>query len=105
MTSKQPNGPIAAAILSAAIACFTLGLTTIASDKNKAINKFMNFYPPSGALTGETTIAILVWLAAWIILARVWRNTSRALTPINITSFTLLVLGLLLTFPPFIDAL
>jgi hypothetical protein len=108
MTGKQtptPNGPIAAAILSAAIACFTLGVTTIASDKSKAINKFMNFYPPAGALTGETTIAILIWLAVWIILARLWHNASRALTPINIASFTLLVLGLLLTFPPFIDAL
>lgn len=108
MTNAQtqtPNGPIAAAILSAAIACFTLGVTTIASDKSKAINKFMNFYPPAGALTGETTIAILIWIAAWIILARLWRNTSRALAPINIASFTLLILGLLLTFPPFIDAL
>lgn len=103
MTSKRPNGPIAAAILSAAIACFTLGLTTIASDKNKAINKLMNFYPPSGALTGETTIAIVVWLAVWIVLARLWRNSSRSLRTINIASFVLLALGLLLTFPPFID--
>ena len=108
MTPNQPttpNGPIAAAILSAAIACFTLGLTTIASDKSKAINRFMNLYPPSGALTGETTIAILIWLFSWLLLARLWRNTSLPLRTINITAAALLVLGLLLTFPPFIDAL
>ena len=108
MTPDQtpaPNGPVAAAILSAAIACFTLGVTTAASDLSKPINKFMNFYPPSGALTGETTIAIVVWLGVWIALARLWRNTSRSLRTINIASFILLVLGLLLTFPPFIDLL
>jgi hypothetical protein len=108
MTGTQPtapNGPIAAAILSAAIGCFTLGLTTIASDKSKAINAFMNFYAPSGALTGETTITIIIWIAAWLVLAKLWRNASIPLRAINLTAAALLVLGLLLTFPPFIDAL
>jgi hypothetical protein len=100
-----PNGPAAAAILSAAIACFTLGLTTLASDRSPAINKFMNFYPPAGALTGETTIAILLWLLVWIALARLWRTLSLSLRSINIAAFLLLLLGLLLTFPPFIDLL
>ena len=65
----------------------------------------MLFYPPSGALTGETTVAIVIWLAAWLILARLWRNSTRALGPINIASFVLLLCGLLLTFPPFVDVL
>ncbi len=103
--TQVPNGPAAAAILSAAIGCFALGLTTVAADKSKAVNKLMLFYPPSGALTGETTIAIVVWLVAWLILARLWRNSTRALGPINIASFVLLLCGLLLTFPPFVDAL
>jgi len=102
---QSPNGPIAAAILSAAIACFTLGLTTVASDRSQAINKLMNVYPPAGALTGETAIAILVWLVVWFILARLWRNTSHPLRPLNIAAVTLLVLGILLTFPPIIDLL
>jgi len=108
MTSSEtqmPNGPVAAAILSAAIGCFALGLTTVAADKSKAVNKLMLFYPPSGALTGETTVAIVIWLAAWLILARLWRNSTRALGPINIASFVLLFCGLLLTFPPFVDVL
>lgn len=108
MTSPEtqvPNGPAAAAILSAAIGCFALGLTTLAADKSKGINKLMIFYTPSGALTGETTIAIFIWLAAWLTLARMWRNSTRALSSINIASFVLLFCGLLLTFPPFIDAL
>jgi hypothetical protein len=100
-----PNGPAAAAILSAAIGCFALGLMTVASDKSKAVNKLMLFYPPSGALTGETTIAIVVWLVAWLVLARLWRNSTRALGPINVASFVLLLCGLLLTFPPFVDVL
>ena len=102
---QVPNGPAAAAILSAAIGCFALGVVSTLADKNKAFNKLMLFYPPSGALTGETTVAILIWLVVWLLLARLWRNSSRAIGPINLTSIILLLLGLLLTFPPFIDAL
>jgi len=102
---QVPNGPAAAAILSAAIGCFALGVVSTLADKDKAFNKLMLFYPPSGALTGETTVAILIWLVAWLLLARLWRNSSRAIGPINLTSIILLLLGLLLTFPPFIDAL
>ena len=103
--AAAPNGPIAAAILSAGIACFTLGIATFAADKSKAINALMNIYPPSGALTGETTIAIIIWLLVWVILAKLWRTASRSLRSINIAAFVLLFLGLLFTFPPFIDVL
>ena len=102
---QVPNGPVAAAILSAAIGCFALGVVSTLADKNKGFNKLMLFYPPSGALTGETTVAILIWLVVWLLLARLWRSSSRAIGPINLTSIILLLLGLLLTFPPFIDAL
>ena len=77
----------------------------VSADKSKAFNKLMLFYPPSGALTGETTIAIVVWLVAWVVLARLWRDSNRALGPVNLASFVLLAGGLLLTFPPFLDAI
>ncbi len=100
-----PNGPAAAAILAAGIGCFALGLFATLGDSFPAVAKFFKFYNPTGPLSGVTTSAIVVWLAAWYGLAKSWSAENVALVKVNIVSFILLALGLLLTFPPFMDFL
>jgi hypothetical protein len=100
-----PNGPGAAAILAAGIGCAAVGILALAGDASDAIGKLLNFYNPVGPLSGVTTVAIIVWLIAWFILARLWGAKTVALGKINIAAFALLIVGLLLTFPPFIDLL
>ncbi|MDX8482165.1 hypothetical protein RFN28_27450 [Mesorhizobium sp. VK24D] len=100
-----PNGPGAAAILAAGIGCAAIGILALAGDASKAINGLLTFYKPSGALSGVTTVAIIVWLVAWFILGRRWGNKAVAMSRVNIAAFALLLVGLLLTFPPFMDFL
>jgi hypothetical protein len=100
-----PNGSAAAAILSAGFGCFVLGLLTCLGDISKPISKSLNFYNPTGPLSGVTTVAIVIWLASWIVLALLWGKKSVALAKINLAAFVLLALGILLTFPPFADLL
>jgi len=52
-----------------------------------------------------STIAILLWLAAWIAGNRLWRGKTVAIGKVSGVAFVLLALGLLLTFPPFEDLL
>ena len=61
------------------------------------------FYKPTGALSGETTVAILLWIAAWAILDWRWRKRTVTLQRITIIALGLLGLSLLLTFPPIGD--
>ncbi|MDG4897685.1 hypothetical protein P9272_29530 [Mesorhizobium sp. WSM4976] len=105
MPETIPNGPGAAAILAAGIGCATIGILALAGDASKAINSLLNFYNPSGALSGVTTVAIIVWLVAWFILARRWEKKTVAMSRVNIAAFALLLVGVLLTFPPFMDFL
>lgn len=100
---KISNGPAAAAVLSAAIGCFTIGLLQVLADVSPAINKAMVFYKKSGALSGETTVAILLWLVVWLVLGRAWNRKTVNLSRINAVSIVLLVVGILLTFPPLTD--
>ena len=100
-----PNGLGAAAILAAGIGSATLGILAFAGDASGAIGKLLNFYNPTGTLSGVTTVAILVWLAAWFVLARAWGKQTVDLMKINLISFALLAVGFLLTFPPFMDLL
>lgn len=100
-----PNGPGAAAILAAGIGCAAVGVMAILRDAFVPIANLLNFYKPSGPLSGVTTVAVVVWLSAWFILASLWRKRNVNLSKVNPTAFALLAVGLLLTFPPFMDLL
>jgi hypothetical protein len=101
----MPNGPGAAAILAAGIGSAALGILAFAGDASAPIGKFLNFYNPVGPLSGVTTLAIIIWLIAWLVLARMWNARNVALGTVNLAAFALLIVGFLLTFPPFIDLL
>jgi len=100
-----PNGPGAAAILGAGIGCGALGCLAFAGDASPAVGKLLNFYNPVGTLSGVTTVTIIVWLASWFALGRLWGNKNIAMGAVNIVAFASLAIGLLLTFPPFMDLL
>lgn len=102
---NPPNGPVAAAILSCALGCFSLGILAVAADGSKSIAAALNFSNPTGPLSGVTTVAIALWLIAWAVLAARWKSKTLAFGKITAGSFTLLALALLLTFPPFGDLL
>jgi membrane associated rhomboid family serine protease len=100
-----PNGSGAAAILAAGIGSFAVALLAIASDKYALVKNLFVFYKPTGALSGEATVAIFFWLAAWAILDWRWRKRTVSLPRINVIALVLLGLSLLLTFPPIGDLL
>lgn len=103
--NELPNGPGAAAILAAGIGCAAMGILALAGDASAAIGKLLNFYNPVGTLSGVSTLAIIIWLVSWFALARLWGTKTVALGKVNMFAFALLVVGLLLTFPPFMDLL
>jgi hypothetical protein len=99
------NGFGAAAILAAGVGCFALGVLATVGDGAKAVAKLLTFYKPTGPLSGVSTMAIVVWLVAWVVLARVWSGKTVSMAKVNVAAFVFLAVGLLLTFPPFEDLL
>jgi hypothetical protein len=97
------NGPAAAAVLSCGLGCLVLGVLAVADDGSKGLAAALNFYHPSGLLSGVTTVAIALWLVCWAVLARVWKDRQLAFAKVSAFAFLFLALGLLLTFPPFGD--
>lgn len=100
-----PNGEGMAAILAAGIGCAALGVFDFLGDAVKGIGEFFIFYNPTGTLSGVTDTAIVVWLAAWYVLARRWGGRDVAVGRVSLLAFVLLVAGFMLTFPPLIDLL
>ncbi len=100
-----PNGAGGAAILGAGIGSAALGILAFWGDASDSMGKALNFYNPSGTLSGVTTLAIVIWLVAWFVLNRLWRDKTVGMLKINVVSVALLAAGFLLTFPPFMDLL
>jgi len=102
---KLVSGPGAAAVLAAAIGGFALGVLALAADAFPALAHILNFWNPTGPLSGVTDIAITVWSVSWFALSRRWVGRNPNLQRVNLAAALLLVGGLLLTFPPFMDLL
>jgi hypothetical protein len=98
-----PNGGGAAAVLAAGIGAFLMALIALLADKSPAIKSAMIFYKPTGPLSGVTTCAIFLWLVAWFVLHARWKNRNVAMGCAGTVALVLLVLAVLLTFPPIGD--
>lgn len=105
MTEPQipANGPVAASVLSCGLGCFILGVLAVVADGSKSLAAALNFYSPSGPLSGVTTVAIALWLITWAVLAARWKKKTLAFGKVTAVAFVFLGLGLLLTFPPIGD--
>jgi hypothetical protein len=98
-----PNGSGAAAVLAAGIGSLLVAVFAIIADKSAAIKSAMIFYKPTGPLSGVTTCAIACWLIAWGILHLLWGSRNVDMRRIGVIAIGLLVMSVLLTFPPIAD--
>jgi len=99
------NGPAAAAILASGVGSLALGLFTCLTQALASLNGALSFYGPAGSLSGETTLAVVAWLAAWAILHRLWIRQQVDFGKVFVATLILIALGLLGTFPPFFHML
>lgn len=103
VAEEVPNGSGAAAILAAGVGALVLAVLAIATDRVRPLQRLMTFSKPTGPLSGVTTSAVVIWLVTWAVLDWRWRKKTLATRRIGVLAVGLLVLALLLTFPPLAD--
>jgi hypothetical protein len=104
--TDKPDGPAAAAMLSAGLGILMLGLLTTFAVISDPIHDFLEWFQWGqgvGPLAGKTTIAVVVWLVAWAILFWVWRNKDVDLKMAFYSGFALGIIGAIGMFPPFFE--
>lgn len=94
------NGAIAAALLATGLGGFGMGLITFLSALG--ILPVPVLYAPVGGLSGQSTIAVVLWLGLWVGLHFFWRKRSVNLNPIGRACLLLTALGLAGTVLPFL---
>jgi hypothetical protein len=92
------NGPAMAATLSAGVGALAVGAFVILNEAG--IYAAPSLYGPAGGVSGRTTFAVVIWLIAWGVLHRLWKD--REIEPNRVVTACLVMVGvgLLLTFPP-----
>ncbi|MEG4085516.1 hypothetical protein [Microcoleus sp. POL10_C6] len=113
-TAPSVSGPAAAAVISAAIGCFTMMVTHHLSDTSKATEKIVwnlgTWIPGSktdselwgniGSYTGKETMLLVGWLISWPILHTLWKNKNIKSRTIFFWMFALLVAATAMCWHP-----
>lgn len=98
---EQPNGPAVAAILSAAIGVFVLGLLTTLSEASTGVHDFLDLKERVGPLSGKTTFAVAAYLVAWVALVPPLWKRSVSFSNAMWVAGVLIAAGFVGTFPEF----
>ena len=92
------NGAAMAAMLASGIGAFAMGLSVVLHEAGLFVAP--SLYAPAGGLSGRTTFAVIVCLAAWGVLQARWNRRSVEARPVFRLTLGLVILGVLGTFPP-----
>ena len=102
-TLGKTNGSAMASALAAGVGAFAMGLIVVLNEAGLFAAPAV--YGPAGGVTGRTTLATLVWLAAWGVLHARWRAREIAPHPVLALTLILIGAGVLGTFPPLLGLL
>lgn len=103
----KPDGPGAAAIISAGIGIFVLGLFTALSEASEGIHDFlgdMAFDQGVGPLAGKSILATLAFFISWGILGLSLKDNEVDIKRSFWLGLGLGIVGAILTFPPVFTA-
>jgi len=99
-----PNGPVWSGILATGIGCAALGAIVDLAEASKSVSNALNFYNPTGDLSGKSALAVIIWLIAWAILHVRWKNRDiHSPRKIMVITLILILLALIAVFPPFFE--
>ena len=93
-----PNGASMAAFLSAGLGAFAVGSVVLLNETGVLV--VPSFYAPAGGVSGRTTVAVAIWLAAWAVLHYRWKDRDLDTRRMSLWTLVLTCLGTMATFPP-----
>jgi hypothetical protein len=97
----KTDGPVVAVMLASGIGALVLGIFTVLSEANEDIHEFLEFSERVGPLSGKTVLATAAFLVSWGGLHMALRDREVAWRTALAVTVVLLVIALVLTFPPF----
>jgi hypothetical protein len=95
--ADEGRGSIAAAIMASAVGAVALGTLVLLNELELFTSPIL--FEPAGGLSGRSTLAVVVWLLAWVGLNRMWRGKYLDFGQVLRVSLILIGLSLLALLP------
>ena len=89
-----------ASMIGSGIGALVLGIAIVLAEVNTGIKTFLTWNSGVGPLSGKTGVSVIAFIVSWVILHYAFQRKAISLMTSFIITVVLLVLGLLLTFPP-----
>ncbi|MBN8621292.1 MAG: hypothetical protein J0L63_20430 [Anaerolineae bacterium] len=89
-----------ASMIASGIGSLVLGIAIVLAEVNADIKTFLTWNTGVGPLSGKTGVSIIAFVISWVILHYAFQRKAISLTTSFVVTLVLVVLGLLLTFPP-----
>ncbi|MBL8116537.1 MAG: hypothetical protein JNJ78_03335 [Anaerolineae bacterium] len=89
-----------ASMIASGIGSLVLGIAIVLAEVNADIKTFLTWNTGVGALSGKTGVSIIAFVISWVVLHYAFQRKAISLTTSFVVTLVLVVLGLLLTFPP-----
>jgi hypothetical protein len=102
--AQIPSGPACAAVLAPSIGVAVYGMAVVAATMRPAIADFLTWSKGVGPLSGKTSVGVIAWLIAQVILCGLWHNREVNFRRVWMVACVLIALGFAFTFPPVYDA-
>jgi hypothetical protein len=97
---RAATGGIAAALLSAGVACAAFGLAVVLSESIEALGEVLTLSDAVGPLSGKAVAAVVIYIVVWAALHLAWRRQAIELDGVFRWTCALVLVGLFTTFPP-----
>ena len=97
------SGIAAAAFVAAGIGCAVLGLLTTLAQISEGVKNLLNWWNPAGPLSGKSGVAVIIWIASWIVLHMLWKNKQVTVRRALTVTLVLIAAGTIGTFPTFFE--
>lgn len=98
MRDDPPNGAAMAAFLAAGVGSFALGVLAVLNETDTFATP--TIYQPAGGISGRTTVAVVIWLVVWALLHNRWKARQVGSRRIRNVTVGLIVVALVMMFPP-----
>lgn len=89
-----------ASMIASGIGSLVLGIAIVLAEVNVDIKTFLTWNTGVGPLSGKTGVSIIAFVISWVVLHYAFQRKAISLTTSFVITVVLVVLGLLLTFPP-----
>lgn len=96
--SDSTNGAAMAAFLAGGIGALALGILAVLNETGTFATP--TIYKPAGGVSGRTTVAVIIWLVAWGLLHHRWKERQIGSRWVHNLTLVLVVVSLILMFPP-----